>query len=706
MKIFGKIFIPVFVALTISAIIIGYTSYKRVGVLVDEQISKTVADKEIALKERALSVLQGVHDAEVVSGTLQREKALFISTIPFVRDVYTDLQKGNVDDPDDAIVRDERNRLKERFVDIEKLYVNETGRQDLRIHFHLANSRSFARVWRHGWQAKRNGKKVDISDDLSSFRFMIAAVVRSKKSKTGIELGRGGFVVRGLVPIFDNNKNIAGTVETYESYTQMLKNVELLPGETLSLLMPVDKLKITTQLTDTNKYPVLDDRWVSVYSSDNKQLKQTYSGGDYQNAYSQKTANFNVDDTFVSTEQVRDFSNNPIGMLVLTKNMADFNAATLAASNAGKEKRLQALYGTVGLLVVVVIVLTGIIYFIAGTIRKSTKAASFMLDELEGGNLNIRTEVKGQDEIAVLGSQLNRFADNLQNEIVAAFEALANGNLTFQAHGLIKKPLQSTNESLLELIQRLKEISGLLADEAHQLSDGSSSLADGATRSASSLEEVTATMTQMSGQVQKNAESAVEINQHFTDARQTAEDGNRQMSAMVTTMDEINQSSQNISKIINVIDEIAFQTNLLALNAAVEAARAGQHGKGFAVVAEEVRNLAARSAKAAEETAILIEGSVAMTDRGAHMAKETADALTAIMEKTMSVSDMFAELTQASSQQAHQLEVVTEGLAQIDKVTQQNSAISEESAAAAEELASQASQVEELLSVFKLPEVH
>jgi len=250
------------------------------------------------------------------------------------------------------------------------------------------------------------------------------------------------------------------------------------------------------------------------------------------------------------------------------------------------------------------------------------------------------------------------------------------------------------NNILGEVSQASERIDAMSA----QVSSASQSLSQGATESAASLQEITSSMTQIGGQTKQNADNAQQANQLADAARDAAETGSSRMGEMVVAMGEINASSQQIAKIIKVIDDIAFQTNLLALNAAVEAARAGIHGKGFAVVAEEVRNLAARSAKAAKETEELIESSNAKVEGGTEIANRTSQALTEIVEGITKAADLVGEIAASSKEQAHGISQVTNGLSQIDSVTQQNSANAEETASAAQELSAQARGLQELLS--------
>jgi methyl-accepting chemotaxis protein len=330
-----------------------------------------------------------------------------------------------------------------------------------------------------------------------------------------------------------------------------------------------------------------------------------------------------------------------------------------------------------------------------------------MIQEMEKGHLNTRLRMTQEDEIGQMARTMDAFSESLQHEVVGSLQKMADGDLTFEVtpkdeYDEVRNALKKTGKDLNAILGQIDAATDQMASSAGQVTDASQSLSQGATEQATSLEEISSSMMQMASQTRTNAENANEANQLTAEAKKGAEKGNQQMQGMVAAMGEINEASQNISRIIKVIDEIAFQTNLLALNAAVEAARAGRHGKGFAVVAEEVRNLAGRSAKAARETSELIEGSVEKAANGSEIANQTAGALDEIAKEIIRASSLINEIAIASNEQAEGIAQVNKGLNQIDQVTQQNTAQAEESAAAAQEFSAQAVQLQEMLGRFTL----
>jgi len=267
---------------------------------------------------------------------------------------------------------------------------------------------------------------------------------------------------------------------------------------------------------------------------------------------------------------------------------------------------------------------------------------------------------------------------------------------------LMNKDLSSMLGQVNDVLHEINENVTQVAIESADISNAAHGLADGAQEAAASLEQITASMSEISSQTRKNAESAGQARDLAQKTSQAAAEGQEAMQRMTGAMGRITQNSHEIQRVIKVIDDIAFQTNLLALNAAVEAARAGQHGKGFAVVAEEVRNLAARSAKAAKETSELIAKSGHEIEQGGTVASHTAEVLNTIVEQIKQTTELISGIAIASNEQAQGVNQVAIGLQQIDSVTQQNTAAAEESASAANEMSGMAANLKKLVGQFKL----
>jgi methyl-accepting chemotaxis protein len=343
---------------------------------------------------------------------------------------------------------------------------------------------------------------------------------------------------------------------------------------------------------------------------------------------------------------------------------------------------------------------------------KPVNEISNVMGQIAEGNLSASVTGNYNGAFGKLSGVVNETISTINTiigKISFVLTNIADSNLDLQQveayHGdfaAISDGLNTIINTLNELVKNISTATDQVASGAKQVSEGSQNLSHGATEQASSVEQLTASISEISSQTKNNATNANEANSLAKTTKDSAVQGNSQMKEMLTAMNDINESSSNISKIIKVIDDIAFQTNILALNAAVEAARAGQYGKGFAVVAEEVRNLAARSANAANDTTTLIEGSIQKITSGTDIANHTASALSDIVSSVDKVSDLVSDIAVASNEQATGIAQIDKGVEVVSNVVQTNSATAEQSAAASEQLSSQAEYLREMLAKFKL----
>jgi methyl-accepting chemotaxis protein len=318
----------------------------------------------------------------------------------------------------------------------------------------------------------------------------------------------------------------------------------------------------------------------------------------------------------------------------------------------------------------------------------------------------VNTFSKRKDEIGATIAACNQFIQRVLY-ISQELETVSEGDLTSEINLLSDQDVMGNSlvrmiDNLNNMFSEIKAATGQVSIGSKQVADGAQSLAQGSTEQAASVQELSASIADIAQKTKNNADKATSAANLANTIKENAEKGSRQMDEMMSAVKDINHASQNISKVIKVIDDIAFQTNILALNAAVEAARAGQHGKGFAVVAEEVRNLAAKSAEAAKETGDMIQNSMEKAELGARIAGETATSLSGIVSGINESDQIVNEIAHSSEVQAAEIRQINVGIDQVAQVIQQNSATAEESAAASEEMSSQSNLLEELIAQFKL----
>ncbi len=401
-----------------------------------------------------------------------------------------------------------------------------------------------------------------------------------------------------------------------------------------------------------------------------------------------------------------------VNSLIDISDVAEKNAESDYKLTVNMQKNLKLLqYGMAGGALLITLILS---LYLTRAITKPLKELEDSAEKIVSGNFDIKVTYESKDELGRLAKAFKKMTDTLEDIITDASRLLsemADGNFDVRTHaedeyvgefqGLLSS-IRRLNRDLSITLGQINRSADQVAAGSDQVSIGAQALSQGSTEQAAAVEELATTIAGISTQVKDTAEDALKAKEQSTTAGDEAEECNRQMHDMMSAMEEITRTSDEIGKIIKTIEDIAFQTNILALNAAVEASRAGTAGKGFAVVADEVRNLASKSSAASQNTAELIESSIKAVTRGTKIADSTAQSLVKVVDEVRSASGKVDKIADAAEEQAGAIEQVTLGINQISSVVQTNSATSEESAAASQELSEQADMLKRLVAKFIL----
>ena len=636
-KISTRLTLPIALATIVFSVLLYIVAENTIGRMMTRNLERLGQSKmaDITSSEKRIS------QAMLAQAALFSEQETVLAA-------YETAYQGNINSAEDPKLAAAREELRLFFASVEKGYKAYSGEKAIRLHFHLPPARSLLRVWR-GNQNK--------SDDLAAFRETIITISNTHQPVVGIEVGRGGFVIRGIAPILSSSGKYLGSVEALSSYDPLVQYGVSNENEQIAVYMNKSLLKIAKELQDASKHPVIDDSFVFV-SSSNQAITDAVVSPEMLSGGQSGLLMRRQGDNFVTLFPINDYSGKQIGVMAFVYNASDI------FSHTRKIKQ-----GILGLsLALLLAILIPLIISVRGVVIPINRTVAMLRDIAQGeGDLTKRMEVLKNDEIGELANWFNQFLDRLER-IVRDFGSKAHSlSLSSDTLSGIANQMNGTTKNATHRSQRVAEGAGSMSANMASVAAASEQASTNVNAVASAVEEMAATVAEIAG----NSENARVI-------------AHKAANSATITSEKVNRLGHDVSeigKVTEVITEISEQTNLLALNATIEAARAGESGKGFAVVANEIKELAKQTAAATGEIKAkidAIQSSTTDTVNEIHNISEiiqdvntiVATIATAVEEQSVATSEIAQNLSQASvgiqdvNQNVAQVSVVTDEISQ------------------------------------------
>ena len=631
-KIGTRILLPAASATIIFTIalffIAGATVTRMVELNLDRIAQSKVADISVSEKRIANEMLT--------------QAALF-SRAKAVQDAYETAYKGNLDADDDPQMELARRQFRDYFSSIQKGYQQTHDGSSLRLHFHVPPARSLLRLWKKG-QNK--------SDDLSSFRNTVATISSgSHKPITGIEIGRGGFAIRGIAPVIADNGKFMGSVESLSSFDPLVKYSISNDKEYIAVYMNKALLPIATSLQDPSKNPVLGDTFVFVSSTD-KTITDAILTADLLAVGQMKMHSTRIDDYFTTVLPIKDFNGKQIGVMAYVYHAVDLYSMI---------HKIQ--WGIAALCVCLLAAIIIPLFFSSRSVTVPINRTVVMIKDIaEGdGDLTKRLEIIKKDEIGELAGWFNTFLEKLQVMIKKIAE---NASMIDRSSGAFTEVAAQLSAGAGNTSGRANDVAASAEEMSANLNGVAAAMEESSTNTAmvaSAAEEMTATINEIAG----NAEKARVISDQ---AVNKAGETSRQMEGL-------GKAAVGIGKVVEAITEISEQVNLLALNATIEAARAGEAGKGFAVVANEIKELARQTSAATLEIKEKIANIQGSTDGAVEGINEISEVINSVNTIVETMAAAVEEQSTATKEIANNIAQVSQGIQEVNENVNQSSTV-------------------------------